>query len=43
MLAEAGAPTAPLDKGKRVVEVISDDEDSVEGQVFKRQRTQRAP
>ena len=43
VLAEAGAPSAPLDKGKRVVEVISDDEDSAEGQAFKRQRTQRAP
>ena len=34
-LVEAGASSAPLDKGKRVVEVLSDDEDSVEGQVFK--------
>jgi len=42
-LAEAGASSAPLDKGKRVVEVLSDDEDSAEGQVFKRQRTQHAP
>jgi len=42
-LAEAGASSTPLDKGKRVVEVVSDDEDSAEGQVFKRQRTQRAP
>ena len=30
---------APLDKGKRVVEVVSDDEKSSEGQVFKRKRT----
>jgi len=43
VLAEAGAPSIPLDKGKRVVEVISDDEDSAEGQVFKRQRTHHAP
>jgi len=42
-LAAAGAPSAPLDKGKRVVEVVSDDEDSAEGQVFKRQRTQHPP
>ena len=42
-LVEAGAFSAPLDKGKRVVEVVSDDEDSAEGQVFKRQRTQHAP
>jgi len=42
-LVEAGASSAPLDKGKRVVEVVSDDEDSAEGQVFKRQRTQHAP
>ena len=34
---------SPPDKGKRVVEVVSDDEDSAEGQVFKRQRTQHAP
>jgi len=39
VLAEAAAPSAPLDKGKGVVEVVSDDEESVEGQVFKRQRT----
>ena len=32
---EAGASSAPLDKGKRVMEVVSDDEDSAEGQVFK--------
>ena len=38
-----GYSSAPLDKGKRVVEVVSDDEDSAEGQVFKRQRTQHAP
>jgi len=42
-LVEAGAPSAPLDKGKRIVEVVSDDEDSAEGQVFKRRRTQHAP
>jgi len=43
-LAEAAAPSAPLDKGKRVVVVTDDDEDSAEGQVFKRQRTiQHAP
>jgi len=34
-LVEAGASSAPLDKGKRVVEVVSDDEDSAEGKVFK--------
>ena len=43
VLAEASAPSTPLDKGKRVVEVISDDEDHAEGQVFKRQRTYHAP
>ena len=44
-LVEAAAPSAPLDKGKRVVVVPSDDdEDSAEGQVFKQHRTtQRAP
>jgi len=42
-LVEAGASSAPLDKGERVVEVVFDDEDSAEGQVFKRQRTQHAP
>jgi len=42
-LVEAGASSAPFNKGKRVVEVVSDDEDSAEGQVFKRQRTQHAP
>ena len=42
-LVEASASSAPLDKGKRVVEVVSDDEDSAKGQVFKRQRTQHAP
>jgi len=40
---EAGASSAPLDKGKQVVEVVSDYEDSAEGQVFKRKRTQHAP
>jgi len=35
-LAETATPSAPLDKGKGVVVVPSDDdEDSVEGQVFK--------
>jgi len=36
-LAEVAAPPAPLDKGKRVVVVPSDDdeEDFAEGQVFK--------
>jgi len=38
-LAESAAPSAPLDKGKRVVEVVSYDEESAEGQVFMRQRT----
>ena len=42
-LVEATPSSASLDKGKRVVEVVSDDEDSVEGQVFKRKRTQHAP
>jgi len=43
-LAEAAAPSAPLDKGKRVVVVTDDDKDSAEGQVFKHQRTiQHAP
>ncbi|XP_068476882.1 eisosome protein 1-like [Phaseolus vulgaris] len=42
-LVEVGASSAPLEKGKRVVEVVSDDEDSTERQVFKRQRTQHAP
>ena len=43
-LVEAAAPSAPLDKGKRVGVVTDDDEDSAEGQVFKRQRTiQHAP
>jgi len=42
-LVEVVPSSAPLDKGKRVVEVVSDDEDSAEGQVFKRQRTQHAP
>ena len=42
-LAEAAAPLAPLDKGKRVVVVPSDDEeDSAGGQVFKRRRTAQA-
>jgi len=44
-LVETATSSAPLDKGKMVVEVTSDDdEDSAEGQVFKRQRTtQHAP
>jgi len=44
-LVEVATSSAPLDKGKGVVVVPSDDdEDSVEGQVFKRQRTtQHAP
>jgi len=42
-LVEAATSSAPLDKGKRVVEVVSDDEDSTGGQVFKRRRTQHAP
>ena len=42
-LAETPIEPAPLDKGKRVVVVPSDDEgDSAEGQVFKRRRTSRA-
>ena len=44
-LVEAATSSAPLDKGNEVVVVPSDDdEDSAEGQVFKRQRTtQHAP
>ena len=42
-LVEAAPSSTPLDKGKRVVKVVSNDEDSAEGQVFKRQRTQHAP
>jgi len=35
-LAEAAASSTPVDKVKRVVEVVSDDdEDSAKGQVFK--------
>jgi len=42
-LAESTDAPAPLDKGKRVVVVPSEDEDeSTEGQVFKRRRTTRA-
>jgi len=42
-LAATTAEPAPLDKGKRVVVVPSEDEDeSAEGQVFKRRRTIRA-
>ena len=36
------APT-PLDKGKRVLEILSDDEDSDGGLVFKRRRAARVP
>ena len=42
-LVEAATSSTPLDKGKRVVGVASDDEDSAGGQVFKRERTQHAP
>jgi len=42
-LAETTVAPAPLDKGKGVVVVPSEDEeDSTEGQVFKRRRTTRA-
>jgi len=41
-VASSPAP-APLDKGKRVLEVISDDEDYSGGIVFKRRRAARAP
>jgi len=42
-LAESTAAPAPLDKGKAVVVIPSEDEeDSAEGQVFKRRRTTRA-
>jgi len=34
---------APLDKGKRVLEVLSDDEDSDGGVVFKRRKAARVP
>ncbi|XP_068475356.1 uncharacterized protein [Phaseolus vulgaris] len=43
-LAVASSPApAPLDKGKRVLEVLSDDEDSGSGVVFKRRRAARVP
>jgi len=43
-LVETATSSTPLNKGKRVMVVPSDDEDSAEGQVFKRQRTtQHAP
>jgi len=42
-LTETPAKPAPIDKGKGVVVVPSEDEeDSAEGQVFKRRRTSRA-
>jgi len=41
-VASSPAP-APLDKGKRVLEVFSDDEDFSGGIVFKRRRAARAP
>ena len=42
-LAVASSPAlAPRDKGKRVLEILSDDEDSGEGLVFKRRRAARA-
>ena len=43
-LAVASSPApAPLDKGKRVLEVLSDDEDSDDGVVFKRRKVARVP
>jgi len=43
-LAVASSPApAPLDKGKRVLEVLSDDEDSGGGVVFKRRKAARVP
>jgi len=43
-LAVAASPSpTPLDKGKRVLEVLSDDEDSDGGLVFKRRRAARVP
>ncbi|XP_068474971.1 classical arabinogalactan protein 9-like [Phaseolus vulgaris] len=41
-VAQSPAPT-PLDKGKRVLEIISDDEDSDGGLVFKRRKAVRTP
>jgi len=43
-LAVASSPApAPLDKGKRVLEILSDDEDSDGGLVFKRRKAARVP
>jgi len=43
-LAVASSPApAPLDKGKRVLEILSDDEDSDGGLVFKRRKVARVP
>ena len=41
-VASSPAPT-PLDKGKRVLEILSDDEDSDGGVVFKRRKAARVP
>jgi len=41
-VASSPAPT-PLDKGKRVLEILSDDEDSDGGLVFKRRKAARVP
>jgi len=41
-VASSPAP-APLDKGKRVLEILSDDEDSDGGLVFKRRKAARVP
>jgi len=41
-VASSPAPT-PLDKGKRVLEVLSNDEDSDGGVVFKRRKAARVP
>jgi len=42
VVASSPAP-APLDKGKRVLEILSDDEDSDGGLVFKRRKAARVP
>ncbi|XP_068503875.1 arabinogalactan protein 1-like [Phaseolus vulgaris] len=43
-LAVASSPAlTPLDKGKRVLEILSDDEDSDGGLVFKRRKAARVP
>jgi len=43
-LAMASSPApAPLDKGKRVLEILSNDEDSDGGLVFKRRKAPRVP